>query len=130
MRGRGAGQGRGRRRGWGQLALFLRPGILLLLKQDPSHGYNLIDDLQQEGIIDANLDAGVVYRYLRDMEEQGLLHSEWKTGGPGVPRKVYHLTPAGGEFLQGCVSNLRGAQRRMDRLFQLYRENCPDEENA
>lgn len=119
--------GRGRRRGWGQLALFLRPSILLLLKQDPSHGYTLIEDLRREGLIDDDLDPAVVYRYMREMEDEGLLVSEWDTTGGGVPRRVYHVTPAGEAFALGCMGNLRRARRRMGRVFRLYRELFPKE---
>jgi poly-beta-hydroxybutyrate-responsive repressor len=112
------------------LALFLRPGILLLLKEDPSHGYTLIDDLRQEGIIDGDLDSGVVYRYLRNMEEEGLLYSEWNTEGSGVPRKVYRLTPAGEEFARGCMINLERTRQRLDRIFALYCEQFPEEQEA
>jgi DNA-binding PadR family transcriptional regulator len=109
------------------LALFLRPSILLLLKQDPSHGYTLIEDLRTEGLIDDDLDPAVVYRYMRDMEEQGLLVSDWDTAGGGVPRRVYRLTPAGEEFALGCLRNLRRSRRRMARIFDLYQELFPEE---
>lgn len=121
-----AGWGR-RRRGWGQLALFLRPAILLLLRQDPSHGYTLIEDLRREGLIDEDLDPAVVYRYMREMEEEGLLASEWDTSGGGVPRRVYRLTPAGEEFVRGCIVNLRRTRRRLGRIFRLYRQQFPEE---
>jgi PadR family transcriptional regulator PadR len=121
------GRGQGRRRGWGQLALFLRPSILLLLKQDPSHGYSLIDALRHEALIDDDLDPAVVYRYMREMEDQGLLISEWDTAGGGVPRRVYRLTPAGEQFALGCRVNLRRTCRRMGRIFRLYRELFPEE---
>ncbi len=120
------GRGR-RRRGWGQLALFLRPAILLLLRQDPSHGYTLIEDLRREGLIDEDLDPAVVYRYMREMEEEGLLTSEWDTAGGGVPRRVYRLTPAGEEFIRGCIVNLRRTRRRLGRIFRLYRQQFPGE---
>jgi len=121
------GRGRGRRRGWGQLALFLRPSILLLLKHDPSHGYTLIEDLHREGLIDDDLDPAVVYRYMRGMEEQGLLDSDWDTAGGGVPRRVYRLTAAGEEFVLGCMQNLRRSRRRIARIFELYQELFPEE---
>ncbi len=128
MRGSGnRGQRWGRRRGWGQLALFLRPGILLMLRQDPSHGYNLIEDLRQEGLIDDDLDPGIVYRYLRDMEEEGLLISEWETTGGGAPRRVYRLTQAGEEFARGCVRNLQRTQQRLGQIMRLYHTQYPEE---
>lgn len=119
--------GGGRRRGWGQLALFLRPAILLLLKQDPSHGYTLIEDLRREDLIDEDLDPAVVYRYMREMEDEGLLVSEWDTTGSGVPRRVYRLTPAGETFARGCLVNLRRTRRRLGHIFRLYRVQFPEE---
>lgn len=117
--------GWGRRRGWGQLALFLRPAILLLLRQDPSHGYDLVALLREQDLIDPDLDPAIVYRYLREMEEEGLLSSEWQTEGGGVPRRVYRLTPAGESFVHGCVDNLRRTRRRLGRLFRLYQQQFP-----
>jgi len=118
---------RGQRRGWGQQALFLRPGILLLLRQDPAHGYTLIEDLRREGIIDKELDPAVVYRHLREMEDEGLLYSEWQTEGSGVPRRVYRLAPAGEEFVRGCIANLQRTRRRLLRVLHLYRQQFPRE---
>ncbi len=121
------GGGAGRRRGWGQLALFLRPAILLLLKQDPAHGYTLIEDLRRADLIDQELDPAVVYRYMRDMEDEGLLTSNWDTSGGSVPRRVYQLTPAGEDFARGCLANLRRTRRRLGRIFRLYRGLFPEE---
>jgi len=58
------------------------------------------------------------------MEEEGLLASEWDTGG-GVPRRVYRLTPAGEEFARGCIVNLRRTRHRLGRILQMYREQFP-----
>lgn len=123
----GGASGGGRRRGWGQLALFLRPAILLLLKQDPSHGYTLIEDLRRADLIDEDLDPAVVYRYMREMEEEGLLVSNWDTTGGGVPRRVYRLTPSGEDFARGCLVRLRRTRRRLARVLRLYREQFPEE---
>lgn len=119
--------GKGRRRGWGQLALFLRPAILLVLKQDPRHGYTLIETLRRADLIDEDLDPAVVYRYMREMEDEGLLVSDWDTAGGGVPRRVYRLTPAGETFAQGCRVNLRRTRRRLEQILDLYREHFPEE---
>jgi len=104
------------------MALFLRPAILLLLRQDPTHGYTLIEDLHRYDLVDANLDPAVIYRYLREMEDDGLLYSAWDTSGPGVPRRVYRLTPDGEIFASGCLQSLQAAERRLGFLLRLYRE--------
>ena len=51
------------------------------------------------------LDPSIVYRALREMEEQDLVASNWddrETQGP--PRRVYHLTASGNEAL-ACLSS-------------------------
>ena len=44
-------------------------------------------------IIEDSIDAGMVYRTLREMENDGLIISKWDTGGPGAARRVYEVTP-------------------------------------
>lgn len=68
------------------------PGILLLLKTEPTHGYDLIQKLSDLGIEEEKLDAGTVYRTLRGMEKEGLIESKWITEGPGPARRNYEVT--------------------------------------
>ncbi|NPV91296.1 MAG: PadR family transcriptional regulator [Firmicutes bacterium] len=68
------------------------PGILLLLKTEPTHGYDLIQKLTDLGIEEEKLDAGTVYRTLRGMEKEGLIESKWITEGPGPARRNYEVT--------------------------------------
>ncbi len=132
MRGFGGphGPGWGRRRGWGQMAAFLRPAILLLLRQDPTHGYTLIEDLHRHDLVDPSLDPAMIYRYLREMEVEGLLNSAWDTSGPGVPRRVYRLTPDGEAFARGCLANLQAAHKRLDFIMALYRRQFGEGESG
>ncbi|NPV91227.1 MAG: PadR family transcriptional regulator [Firmicutes bacterium] len=69
------------------------PGILLLLKTEPTHGYDLLQKLTDLGIEEEKLDAGTVYRTLRGMEKEGLIESKWITEGPGPARRSYEVTP-------------------------------------
>jgi DNA-binding PadR family transcriptional regulator len=77
-------------------------------------------------LIDPDLDPAIVYRYLREMAEEGLLQSEWQTEGGGVPRRIYRLTPAGEEFVRGCIVHLRCTRRRLGRILRMYREQFPE----
>ena len=67
--GRGAGFGGGA--GTRRISRFLEPCLLLLLREDATHGYNLLDALRQFGFVPGSVDTSVVYRILREMEQAG-----------------------------------------------------------
>lgn len=69
---------------------FLRPWILTLLWIDPAHGSELKERLLELGMPEAD------YRFLRGLEDEGLLRSNWVPGGGiGPDRRIYHLTEKG-----------------------------------
>lgn len=78
--------------------LFI-PSILLLLKEEPSHGYSLLKKLAEVGVVDANMDPSSIYKVLRMLEEHGLAVSEYSSGERGPARRVYRLTKKGDETL-------------------------------
>ena len=84
---------------------FLQPCLLLLLKEQPGYGYDLVTRLKALGIDD---DSAAVYRSLRTLEEKGAVYSYWNTSSTGPARRMYRLTPAGEEQLQSS----RGAPGR------------------
>jgi PadR family transcriptional regulator PadR len=83
---------------------FMRPCLLLLLKERPAHGYDLVDRLHAAFIDD--LDAGGVYRTLRSFEREGLVRSTWSTSGSGPARRTYSLTAAGTDCLRHQIELL------------------------
>lgn len=122
MRGRGHGRGRARRqRGRsGSSIRLLEPVLLLLLHSSPSHGYSLLDRLDEYGL--GNLNPSMVYRALREMESRGWVHSIWegeKTQGP--PRRIYELTEHGIKMLTLWVIDLGEARDRINLLLNAYR---------
>lgn len=76
----------------GQPKNFVLPCLLLLLRDGPAHGYDLVDRLVPFGF---SSDPPVVYRNLRRMESEGLVESSWDTAGRGPARRVYRLTDRG-----------------------------------
>ena len=68
---------------------FLRPCLLLLLRERDDHGYGLAARLPP--LHDGDGDAGGVYRALRAMERLGLVRSEWHTSAVGPARRTYRL---------------------------------------
>jgi len=72
---------------------FLQPCLLLLLREQPDHGYELAARLRP--MHDGDGDAGAVYRTLRGLERAGLVRSEWETSDVGPARRTYFITADG-----------------------------------
>jgi PadR family transcriptional regulator PadR len=99
---------------------FVEPCLLLLLHCGSSHGYSLQEGLKQFGFEEAPIDPSMVYRALREMEDQGLVTSAWDTEGSGPPRRVYQLTAQGDEHLAQWVADLRAMDRVLHDFFAAY----------
>ena len=83
---------------------FLQPCLLLLLREQSDHGYELASRLRP--MHDGDGDSGGVYRALRGLERQGLVRSEWLTSDVGPARRTYHITPDGLACLELQVRGL------------------------
>lgn len=75
--------------------------LLLFLTERPGHGYELIDRLRALGLPPPA--RASVYRYLRLLEEAGLVSSQLQTREAGPSRTVYRVTPAGRKALDRCA---------------------------
>jgi len=110
-----------RRRGRsGQSIRMLEPVLLHLVHAGASHGYGLLNQLDEFGL--GGLNPSVVYRALRRMEEQGWVRSEWEaedTQGP--PRRIYELTKSGNEMLTLWVEDLEEVKDQISGLIESYR---------
>lgn len=98
---------------------FLRPAILVLLKEQASHGYDLVSRLADMGFDVA--DFGGLYRLLRTMEEEGLLVSKWGEPERGPARRVYELTALGEEYLRDSAPALVSQRRAIGDMLERYR---------
>ena len=72
---------------------FLYPSLLLLLAEEPRHGYRLVDALLRLGF--GPFDRPSVYRALIELEGDGLLDSWVASPTAGSMRHVYALTEKG-----------------------------------
>jgi poly-beta-hydroxybutyrate-responsive repressor len=96
---------------------FLRPCLLLLLKESPAHGYDLLERLRE---FQLERDPGGIYRALRSMEHEGLVWSSWESSYRGPDRRRYELTPRGDEFLARWADALDETQRVLARYLDRY----------
>ncbi len=114
-----------RRRG---MRLVLRPALLVLLAEADSHGYELIDQLDQLGFDAGSLDSSIIYRDLRDMEEMGLIQSTWDEESKGPKRRVYQIKEEGLDRLGGWLVSLAHFQEQIDVLQKRYKNLSNQEE--
>ena len=95
---------------------FTEPALLLLLREQPTHGYDLLERLP-ELTGESRVEMGNVYRLLRALEEEGLVGSEWSDG-----KRTYAVTDRGRQLLDQWVEALRTSQERTQRFIDRYEE--------
>lgn len=98
--------------------LHLRPCLLLLIAEAPTHGYDLLERLATFGF---ERDPGGLYRALRAMEREGLLQSEWELSTTGPGRRRYRLTPPGRQRLQTEAALLHQTRSLVEAYLGRYR---------
>ena len=100
---------------------FVEPALLLLLRERPLHGYELLERLGELGV-EGRVDIGNLYRLLRALEEEGLVSSEWSADLPGPAKRTYELTAEGRRLLDRWVEALRHAQGTIKSFLERYEE--------
>lgn len=95
----------------------LRRGTLILLVlsqlKTPKYGYNLVKDLQENGI---PIEANTLYPLMRRLESQGLLASEWETS-EAKPRKYYKITSDGEIVFKKAAEQWKKLSDNVNRLI-------------
>lgn len=72
--------------------------ILLMIRQKPSYGYEIISTLEHYPLLAAK--ENTIYPLLRRLLKEGHISSTWKESAEGLPpRKYYALTGQGREYL-------------------------------
>jgi PadR family transcriptional regulator len=99
---------------------LLYPSVLIILKEEPVHGYVLLKKLIDIGLVDSGMDPSVIYRLLRGLEEAGMAQSEHVDEGKGPTRKVYRLTDRGNAGLSAWPTQLEKARELIDWFMDKY----------
>ena len=94
------------------------PVILVVLREENSHGYELMERLEGFGFEAMN--PGTLYRTLRRMEKEGLCESEWETSKSGPARRLYSITDAGEECLVAWAEGCTKYQQVLGAFSQAY----------
>ncbi len=106
---------------------WLTPVTLVLLKEESSYGYELMERMEEEFGGFEEINPGSVYRTLRQMENEGLCQSEWETssarGGPR--RRMYAITEAGEAYLEAWAEACKQYRQLMDAFARVYGSRTP-----
>jgi PadR family transcriptional regulator PadR len=99
---------------------MLESALLLLLHEEPAHGYTLLEQVKEFGL--GEVDPSVIYRALRDMEAREWVASTWdEEQSQGPPRRVYRITALGDRTLASWIQDLDETRAMLDRLIGAYR---------
>ena len=95
---------------------LVEPALLLLINEQPQHGYALLSALEILGI--TAIHPSVVYRTLRQMENLEWIKSDWDTDNDqGPPRKIFSLTEKGQSAHQTWIEELDKAHNSILKLL-------------
>lgn len=96
---------------------LVEPALLLLIKEQPRHGYALLSALEVLEI--EPIHPSVVYRTLRQMENLGWIESVWDMDNEqGPPRKIFNLTGQGLAAHQTWQEELAKAQDSIQKMLE------------
>jgi poly-beta-hydroxybutyrate-responsive repressor len=109
-----------RRPGSGKQDRYIQPSILMGLYSRPSYGYELIQNIQRFGFVEGQAPPGMIYRHLRQLEEDGLVASEWNTEGAGPAKRMYRITPDGEEMMTLWIDYMKRQAANLNRFVAQY----------
>lgn len=99
---------------------FLRSCLLLLLREEQAHGYDLLERVREMGF--GGFDPGGLYRTLRKLEAEELVRSTWERSDAGPQRRTYRITRAGMEELHARAKAIAAGQERTEAFLSRYEE--------
>ncbi|NYI06874.1 PadR family transcriptional regulator [Allostreptomyces psammosilenae] len=99
---------------------LLEPGVLLTLRQQPSHGYDLVRRLKKLGM-DFTDDPGAVYRCLNSLTRRGLVEYRQEKSLSGPPRKVYQPTLLGERATADALQRMCATRDVLNRCVEAHR---------
>jgi DNA-binding PadR family transcriptional regulator len=98
---------------------FIRMGVLILLNKKPSHGYEIMKEINSRTKGFWQPTAGGVYPILRDLEKSGYIKGEWQTQ-KNRRLKVYKITESGELILRHAIVKQAEISDNIGNLFREF----------
>jgi len=109
--------------GGGRPERYIQPSLLMALRHTPSYGYELIQRIVEYGFLREEAPPGMIYRHLRQMDEEELVRSKWDSEGDGPAKRVYSITSEGLEVLDAWIPHMRRRMEALEAFIRLYEED-------
>jgi PadR family transcriptional regulator len=104
-----------------RLERFTEPAVLLVLRDSPGHGYELLEQLETL-MPGERIDMGNLYRILRSLEREGLVDSTWHDAAPGPAKRTYVITQSGRRVLAQWVEAFRKIEQQITAFSERYEQ--------
>ena len=98
---------------------YIRMGVLILLSKKPSHGYEIMKQINNRTKGFWQPTAGGVYPILRDLEKSAYIEGEWQTQ-KNRKIKVYKITESGELILRRAIVKEAEIFNNIGSLFQEF----------
>ncbi len=108
--------------GGGKPQRYVQPSLLMALRSGPSYGYQLIQTIGEYGFLRGDVPPGMVYRHLRQMDEEGVVNSKWDAQGDGPAKRIYSITPEGLEILEAWIIHMERQRNALDNFIKRYKD--------
>jgi len=107
---------------------YIQPSLLMALKEKSSYGYELLQTIERFGFVEGQTPPGMIYRHLREMEENGWVVSAWKTDESGPAKRIYRLTSEGDEVLGSWIRYMERQAGKMLAFIDRHRSLDADQD--
>jgi DNA-binding PadR family transcriptional regulator len=98
---------------------YIRMGILILLNKKPSHGYEIMKEINTRTKGFWQPTAGGVYPILRDLENSGYIEGQWQIQ-KNRRLKVYKITESGELILKRAIVKQAEISNNIGNLFREF----------
>ena len=98
---------------------YIRMGVLILINKKPSHGYEIMKEINSRTKGFWHPTAGGVYPILRDLEKSGYIKGQWETQ-KNRRLKVYKITESGEQILRKAILKQTEIFNNIGSLFREF----------
>lgn len=93
--------------------------LLTILRKGDGYGYKLAEDMVTYNLIDEDVNIGVIYRALRNLENDGFISSYWADSDNGPNKRIYSITDQGVKEMKKMIVLIKERRNRIDKLINL-----------
>ena len=93
--------------------------ILRTLQNEPKHGWDIAERIEQMSEHVLEINQGSLYPALHRLEHQGLIKAEWGISELGRRARFYRLTPSGRKQLQAQFEDWERVSAAINRVLKM-----------